>query len=301
MTVTTAGCMASPWSAAAWGELLRVELAADGVAVAVLEHASDTAPHVDVAPASCDAAATTATLTCSAGGDPRRLDLADVAAVARPRVVAIEVADFVRACVQLSERAGPARPSPEPPDPTPRPVEAAAPAQRAPIIVGVLGEGRAYAADATVLGGGRGFIDVPILTRWVARADAGALYGTASDSLGTIAGTIASLGASLRATTATRGFVLGAGMRGELGDGWFRGRAGAPSVTATRASSSLAYAAATATAATRLTDTLGAELDLDAGATVRGFTADADAHPLFGALGLVVALRLGLTWSPQRR
>ena len=299
IVVTTGSCSSPPWSARAWSELLAVELAADRIAVALAERApGGDAPVVDVEPAGCDAATTAAALTCTSGGvrRTRQLDLADVAPVARPRVIAIAVADAVRTCAPVS-----AAPGVDVAVPVSQPVRSPPPG---PIVLGALGEGRVYTANAgntTGVYGPRAFVDVPLLAYVVARADIGVLFATASDPLGTISGTLASLGICARGAMRVGGFQLGLGLRGELGYGWFRGGAGAPTVMATRASSSLAYLGASAVASTHLSGDLGAELDLDLGNTVRGFAADADARQVFDVEGVVLALRLGLTWSLPRR
>jgi hypothetical protein len=296
MRVTTGSCAASPWSASAWGELLAVELAADRIAVELTERASGgDAPLVELEPVGCDVATTAATLSCTSSGvgHTRQLDLADVAPVARPRVIAIAVADAVRSCV----------PADAPPmvvvERTEAPPTMRAP--RAPVALGVLGEARVYSQNVTSLYGPRAFVDVPLFAHVIARGDGGVLLGTATDPLGTIGGTLASVGAGVRATTRVGRFELGAGVRGELGYGWFHGRAGPPTVMATHASSSLAYVAASGGAATRLAGDLGAELDVDVGGTVRGFAANADTRQVFDVEGAVVALRLGITWWWSRR
>jgi hypothetical protein len=305
--VTAGSCTKTPWSVTAWSELLRVELAADGVAVEPTGDAgpSDSdAPRVELAPASCDDAATTATLTCTDAGQTatRPLDLTDVAAVARPRVIAIAVAGLVRACVTARAPAPPIaerltlveRPPPPPPPPPP------SPSIPVPVAIGAVGEARAYTGDASLFGA-RAFAEVGALAgRLVVRGDAGFLAGNASDSLGKIVGSVVSGGASARARILRTARVeLGVGLRGELGYGWFDGRAGAPTVIATHATSALAYVALAATCRVAATQHLATEIDLDAGTTVRGFAADADARPLFDVEGFIVAIRMGVTWRSR--
>jgi hypothetical protein len=300
--VSAPRCSTGSWAASTWGQLLRVEMKADDITVYISRPGDDTTDPVDVGlvdlwPAGCSDVSTTARLTCTntAHSFERQLDLIDVAPVARPRVIAIAVADAVRACaVVLPTTSLDVETSAPPPQPPPPPPPRSSTSSAPPLTLGLLGEARSYTTNATALFGPRAFLDLGLLSNhFVFRIDAGVLRGTASDTLGTIAGTVASAGAGLRARTRTGGFELGAGVRGELGYGWFSGSAGAPTVLATHASSSLAYLAATLTA-TRLANSLGIELDVDAGTTVHGFSADADTRPLFDAEGFILAVRLGL-------
>src|SRR5260370_1199134 len=118
VAVVASRCNDVPWSVGAWVEILRAELAGDGVRVQPSDAAGTAATHqVTVEPERCDSAVSAATLTFSSGDlrKTRTLTLADVDPAARARVLAIAVADLVRQGVAAARTAQPLSLPPSPP------------------------------------------------------------------------------------------------------------------------------------------------------------------------------------------
>ena len=102
ISVTPSMCGDVPWTGAAWTELLRVELAADGTRVSVAS-ANDprqaSAPRVQLEPNACDASARSATLTLDVAKEhiERTVDLTQVEPKARARVLALAAVELIHA------------------------------------------------------------------------------------------------------------------------------------------------------------------------------------------------------------
>jgi hypothetical protein len=294
--VAPAACGARPWSVDAWSQLLRVELAGDHVDVHLDETASVTTdPRISVDPIRCEEAATSATLTCRVG-DVRRtraIDLIDVAPIARPRVVAMAVADLVRSCTVAIE---------------PTPAGSMAPAVGAtdqpPQLVfdsvAAGGEARVFARGARLFGPSAG-IDLRLRDRYVARLDGAVLLGRASDPLGTVDVTVAALGASVLATAYVGRVELAFGPRGEAGIGWFTGHAASPPTIASAARSPLVFFSLSASASWRVANSVAAVVGLDAGTTVSGFAAQADQRHALELGGPLASVHVSLAWPASRR
>ena len=312
VVVMPATCASLPWEPSAWVELLKVELAADGIAIRLAPVASpDDEVHIMLDATPCDAAATSATLSFAAGSvtQSRAVDLRDIAAVARPRVLAIAMADLVRSGLAAARPREPGLPSPPaellvrvalstPPE-TPR-----APA---PPRVGFFAaaETRVFAQGSALFGARAGVL-VPLDPRLVLGLDGGVLAGSAYDTLGDIETTVGTLGASLHATGEARGASFGVGPRIEGGLGWFRSHAGGPLTLAASATTGLAFLSMSAAASFPVAGSLAGYVGLDAGTTLYGFSARADDRHVLDVSGALLALRVGFLFrrpepEPQAR
>jgi hypothetical protein len=298
-------CGALPVAGGAWVDLLRVELAADRVQVRSNDGAAPppAAPRVALETSPCDGSPATATLTYSAGEvrRSRTVGLADIEPVARPRVLAMAMAELVRSGMAASVSAPPVahadldvrvRFEAAPPVPA----ESRGPA----LSLGwfAAAETRAFPQAAGGMFGARTGSHVP-LTSWIEWvADAGVLFGSAHDALGDIDGTAATLGTGLLGVGGTSGLLLGVGPRVEAGVGWFRGHATAPGATASRATSPLALVALSAEASFRVRGPLWGWLALDAGTSLYGFDGLADNRHVSDFGGPMVSARIGVLWAP---
>jgi hypothetical protein len=310
VAVVASRCNDVPWSVGAWVEILRAELAGDGVRVQPSDTgAAGTAAHhqVIVEPERCDAAASTATLTFSSGHlrRTRTLTLADVDPAARARVLAIAVADLVRQGIAAVRTAQPApvplfplidvriRVEHSSPDPSASGMSAS---------VAALAEGKIFTQGSAGLLGARLAADFG-WGIWRVRADAGILSGSGHDLLGDVDETVATFGVGLLAMGGTRRISLGLGPRVEAGAGWFAGKSSNPLVIASSARSPIALLALSGMARFAIAGSWSGVIDLDVGASVYGFSATADSasgeRHVTDLRGPFLATRLGFGWDSR--
>jgi hypothetical protein len=307
LAVVASRCNEVPWSVGAWVEILRAELAGDGVRVQPSDAAGTAAAHrVTVEPDRCDAAASAATLTFSSG-DLRRtrtLTLADVVPAARARVLAIAVADLVRQGVAAVRTAQPTPVPLSPVDVRVR-VERSSPdpsASGMSACIAAVAEGKIFAQGNAGLFGARLAADFG-WGLWRARADAGILSGTGHDLLGDVDETVATFGVGLLAMGGTRRISLGVGPRAEAGAGWFAGKSNSPLVIASSTRSPIALLALSGTARFAIARWWSGVIELDVGASVYGFSATADSaageRHVTDLRGPFLATRLGFGWDSR--
>jgi hypothetical protein len=313
VAVVASRCNDVPWSVGAWVEILRAELAGDGVRVQRTDgaDAADTAgpaaPHqVTVEPERCDAAASSATLTFSSGHlrRTRTLTLADVDPAARARVIAIAVADLVRQGVAAVRTAQPPAAAPPPIDVRVR-VEHSSPDPSAPGMsasIAAVAEGKVFTQGNAGLLGARLAADFG-WGIWRARADAGVLSGSGHDLLGDVDETVATFGIGLLAMGGTRRISLGVGPRLEAGAGWFAGKSNSPLVIASSTRSPIALLALSGTARFAIARSWSGVIELDVGASAYGFSATADSaageRHVTDLRGPFLATRLGFGWDSR--
>jgi hypothetical protein len=310
-------CVPAAW-AKGWAELLRVELAGDGIDVrAGAGDESGARVHVEGA---CDAAATEVTLAFASGDrrETRKLSLAGTDAVARSRVVAIAMADLVRAAmadakakgataaapmtldvrVHVEERA-PAPAALLPPAGIPA-AATAADSRRAMLGVWVAGETRLFAQGSGLFGGRLG-LELPLSDHVAVVVDGAVAGGEGSDPLGTIDATLATVGGSLLAMGGSRDVVFGAGARVEGGAVWLRGEASSATTAATSATSGFAFLGVSGLGRFRVDGSLWALVGGDVGWTVYGFSGRADERHVADLVGAEVAVRVGFAWGGGRQ
>ena len=305
-------CGELPWSVSAWLELLRVELAADGIEVRSADaNLTSHSPVVAVLPAECEQTGTTATLTFISGDMrlTRDLDLADVEPIARPRVVAIALAELIRSGV-VAHAPAPTAPSlpirldlhiqleapKKPPPIAPKP-----PARASPLSLFVGAETRLFARGNAGLLGARGGTQVQLIQQAALVIDGCGLAGSARDPLGEIRETAATLGVSLLGTGGTHGASFGIGPRVEAGLGWFRGHASGPLIRASSTNSPLVFVSLSATASFPIWSPFSGFMGFDAGTSLYGFSARADEREVSNLGGPTLSVRVGLLWSPAKR
>ncbi|MEO7034982.1 MAG: hypothetical protein ABI548_13820 [Polyangiaceae bacterium] len=310
-------CGELPWSVNAWLELLRVELSADGIEVRSADaNLTSESPVVAVEPTKCDQTEGTATLTFVSGDIrlTRNLDLADVEPIARPRVVAIALADLIRSGV-VAQAPPPAAPSspirldvhiqleaPVAPPPLvlkPLVLKPLAPASSLALFAAA--ETSLFARDNAGLLGARGGVPIQPIREAALVIDANALAGSARDPLGEIRETVATLGVSLLGTGGTHGASFGVGPRLEAGVGWFRGHATGPLVRASSTSSPLVFLSLSAIASFPIWAPFSGFMGFDIGTSLYGFSARADQHEVSNLGGPTLSVRTGFLWNSAQR
>ena len=318
ISVRASACRDAPWSGDAWVELLRVELAADGIAVHSAPSATSAgAPQVALDAATCAASAESVTLTFAFGDTTRTriVALTDVAPAARARVVAIAMAELVRSSLATMRSAGEALGAPastpairaplrlevdvrfyrEPLPPT-----RSEPDVRAPFVVTIGGEARSFSLGGAGLFGARGGVRWSI-ARWAAViVDAGVLFGGARDPLGEVDEELASLGASLLGTGGSERVWFGVGPRIEAGVARFRGHAFDPSTLASSVNAPVAFFALAGVSTFRIAGSLSGLVALDAGTSLRSYGASADDRRVASFAGAMLSIRIGVAWAPWR-
>jgi hypothetical protein len=300
-------CRESPLSDGSWVDLLRVELAADHIPVRLAPDSRE-GPHVSIESHPCDGAATSATLTFVSGEvrRTRTVGLTDVDPVARPRVLAIAMADLVRAGFAAASAVVPVPPPASPTvevriehqqrQPPPPVVATVEPAHHGGLGVFAAGETRLFAPVSTGVFGARAGVSVPTLDWLLLVMDAGGFSGTSHDTLGDVVGTIGTVGLSLQGRGGPRGLTLAAGPRIEAGLGWFRGHTTDPLVHASSATSPVVFAGVSTTASFPIAGPLSGLVGLDAGTSLYGFTGAADQRSVSEFGGAMVSLRIGFAW-----
>jgi hypothetical protein len=305
-------CGEVPWTSSAWIDLLRAELAADGIVVRGANGATDAnateAPRVSVTPSPCAGTATSATLTFSAGSvrRTREVRLGDAEPIARPRVLAIAMAELVRSALSASSSE-----SDRDRDRAPaaevdvrihleQPLIMGAPipeARSSSAAVFVAAEARTFPAGGTALFGGRAGLLVPLGDSVALVADGGVLRGSAHDALGDIDATVVTLGAALLGTGHVGSVMLGVGPRFEGGLAWLSGDAAAATTAASTKTTGLVLVAMTAMASFQIRPSWSGVIALDAGTSLYGFHGRADERNGLELIGPMLAMRIGFARS----
>jgi hypothetical protein len=299
--VSPTACRLAPWSEIGWSELLRVELAADGISVELAEASHAAAhPHVAVEVERCDDTTTSATIAYVTGERERArtIDLGDVAPIARGRVLAMAIADLVRSGV--TEQPTAAAPLPVT---VPAHVDLATattqPSAHRSLAVLAMADARLFSRGPNGLVGARTGSEISLVDHVALEIDAGLLFGRARDRLGSIDATLGTIGAVLLATGRTSTVNFGVGVRGEVGMGWFQGVATTSAVGESRARSPLAFGAISGVARIPLAGEIAALVAVDVGTTIDGFVARADQRRVLDVSGPMIAARVGISWGAR--
>jgi hypothetical protein len=223
----------------------------------------------------------------------RQIDLADIAETARPRALALAVAEMVRSL-------GQAEPTVKPEAPLPVAVRAApSPLQpRAELSLHLAAEARGYPTRDTLSWGGRAGVAAAWRFLHVGLDVGGGFAGARIDDGSEVRLRMVSAGLGLGPRFATRAAVVELELRGELGRMWVRGQSDVASVR-TGAGADL-----TATAGLRAAVEAPARLGirprvaLEGGAVLQGVKAEAygttvagvTGYYLLGAFGVAISL-----------
>jgi hypothetical protein len=306
LRIPTTECATSP-SFTAFVEALQVELAGSGPRCCAVELRGGPpqpgAIALDIEP--CDPAAASEiqvtvdegrpepTSPASAGSEEgaraRRVSLADVAPDARPRALALAVAELVRG--------GPPGPPAPPPAPVTAPpvVATAAPWGQSVTLEAVL---RAQPTLDTLLGGGRLTFSLT-RNRWGVALDADATAGSRSVDVGAVDVRLVHAAASVGPRFAVGRAVIVPAATAGLGWAWVAGRASAPGVSAGSGSGLVATAGVRVALEAPTSRSLRAHVSIEAGETLRRLTADVNGTATtgvsgpYGIVGVGVSVAMG--------
>jgi hypothetical protein len=225
--VTPPVCGSGSFQAVAFLDSLRVELAGRGLACCTLAEPGgegDTGAlrvTLELVPCAADAEQILASARDPSDGRvvAREISFSDVAETARPRALALAVAELIRTLGHPPEKPTPPPPAavvsstpPPPPSPT----------RAARLSLALEGEARVLPTRSTTVWGARARIMVP----WRglhADLDVGGGYASAGSDLGDVALRTASLGVGFGPRLTTRAAVIDFGLHAELGWAWIRG------------------------------------------------------------------------------
>jgi hypothetical protein len=285
----TTDCAAAP-PFLAFVEALRVELASSGppCCAIVAPDAAQAGPGLALTLTGCDPGAAGFAIEVS---DPatgrvqsRPISLADVAPDARPRALALAVAELVRS---IEAAATP---------PAPAAAAGVAPTASATGIVArasALADLRAYAGTRTVLWGGRLALSLD-RGRWRGALALGAARGERQVSLGTIDVTLASAGLVFARRFVTGAWAFDVGPAGELGLGRVDGQTGQVGVTAGSGSGLTATLGAAVGAEAPAGRSLRVRVAIEAGGVLRRLTGAENGADAAGISGAYVGLDVGV-------
>jgi hypothetical protein len=278
-------CPIAPLSIPAFVDSLRVELASGPRA------AGSTLVSLAIEPCDTTTARVHVAVTRGPAGSSmgREVGLEDIAWDARPRALALAVAELVRASASSAE------PAPAPPVLPLPPAPPAPAAEERPIRAGAAAEGilQLYPARDTVLGGGR-------LSATLSRGSwSGALYGEAAAGghdydVGDVSIQSFGGGIVLGRDFSARRLVLAPALVGALGWARIQGHASAADVKAHSGSGLTAAVRARLAVQTALVPALSLRAFVEAGWMARSFDATVDGARAAGLAGATIVVGLGL-------
>jgi hypothetical protein len=280
---------------------LRVELAGTGLGCCTLADAGDQLPadgslrvRIEIVPCVVDAESVQVSVQAAADApaSERDVSLADVISSARPRALALAVAELVRSLEQ-----GARKPLPETiAAPAKVPVLAPPPAAnpRQSELEAVLeGEARAYPSRDTLMGGGRLRLTA-IRGHLHADLDGGADFARAGSGLGNVLVRSATAGLTLGPRLETRLAIVDVGLRAELGWAWIRGEAASANVHTGAGSDLISSLGLRVSLAVPARLKLRPILTLESGAVLRGFEGEVSRQPQAGMTGYYFMAGFGI-------
>jgi hypothetical protein len=279
-------CPIAPLSIPAFVEALRVELTSRG--------ATPGATLVSLSVEPCDTSTTHVQVSvndaASGRGSARDIDLADVTFDARPRALALAVAELVRGALP------PASPLVPPPAPAPPP---AADVVASPTLVAIDAHALLdlYPARDTHLWGGRVSVS-GVGGRWQHGGFADLASGERSFAQGRIELLSLGGGAFIGARWTWRHVALSPGVAASAAWSRAQGHASAPGVVAGTGSAATAAVRARLQASLLVGRALSLSALFEAGYVVRAFDATIDGVPATGLSGAALVFGLGLGFGP---
>jgi hypothetical protein len=224
----------------------------------------------------------------------------DVPDEARPRTLALAVAEIIRA-VDREDAGGVAAPAAAPPPPPrapPPPPPLPPPPPRAPApapapSVRAAGELRVYPARDTTLWGGR--VALARVDRgWHRDLDLGVLAGRHRHALGDIVLRAVSAGLTFGARVTLGPLLADVGLRAELGWAWIEGESSSTSVRTGAGAGLVGGAGLQVALQGPQGRALGARAILEGGAALRGLDAQANGQTAAGIAGPYVLIGVGI-------
>jgi hypothetical protein len=303
--VTPPSCGAASFPTVPFLDSLRVELASSALACCALVDPGGDAQTtaalrvgLELVPCSADAEKVDAAVRDLSDGRvvARAITLSDIAPPARPRALALAVAELIRALRQTARDAAPppAAVAAEslPPSPPP-PAGGHSPG----LFLQVEGEARLVPTRSTTLWGGRVRLILPA-GRLHADVDLGGGYASAGTDLGDVVLRTASLGLGGGPRLAARSAIIDLGLRAEVGWAWIRGAASAADVRTGSGSDVTASAGVRATVAFPARTSVRPSLGLEGGGVLRGVKGEASGRPVVGMTGYYWLAAIGIGVAP---
>jgi len=219
------------------------------------------------------------------------VSLADVAATARPRALALAAAELIRSYGQLPPKEAPVvSQEPVPPPPPPEPAMASR------LAVSAEGQIRLLPTRNTTLWGGRMRLTLPWRALY-AQVDLGGDTTSAGTELGTVSLTTVGLGLGAGARFVGRSLILNLGPRFELGRAWIRGQANASEVGAGQGGGVVASLGLRAALETPAASRLRPGIALEGGGVLRGTKGESDGRTVLGITGYYFVGALAVAFS----
>ena len=321
--VALAECVTTqpPFAVAAFLEILAAELRSDGVDQ-VLQGTPSTSngaqalTTIRLSTPTCDPTTSEIIVTIEDNATSKRvarqIPLGDVVPSARPRALALAVAELLRACwLELTMLEAPPAQVPVPPvvrEAVMRRMESTLPvapregytaASRADGLraVSLAVAWRAFPSTRLALYGGRAWVALPFFTPSILfRADAGALFGAAQDPLGSVrVGQATGSAAMLLASPRDTAVMAAIGPRLELGVAWASGNPIEPATSSYAGSGFVASASLVSAFGLRISPTWRVTFEIEGGATIAPVQTLADRRVVTGIDGAMLGLAFGLT------
>jgi hypothetical protein len=299
-------CKADSFQLVPFLDSLRVELAGRGVYCCTLANPGDGMPtaaalrvKVEIVP--CTADADRLQVSAHAPSDSRvverEISLADVAATARPRALALAVAELIRSLEQgvggkTPEAIAVSSKAPFP-SPTPSPSGALRPVA---LSIHVEAETRGYPTRDTTMWGGRARFTAHRRPLHV-DLDLGANYARARGELGVVLLRSASAGLGLGPRFATRTVIADLGLRAEIGWAWIRGEPAFADVRTGAGSDLISNVGFRLSLEAPAQVKIRPSLTLETGGVIRGMKAEVSGQPVAGMTGYYLLAALGIAVS----
>lgn len=298
-------CKDDAFPLVAFVDALRVELAGRGLHCCTLANPGDGIPtaaslQVTVELVPCVADADRVQVSAHSPGDSRtverQISLADVVQPARPRALALAVAELIRSLGQglggesPETIAVPAQASAAPPPSRP---EAARPIA---LSIHVEAETRGLPTRQTIMWGGRArFTGYRRMLH--ADLDLGADYARAGSELGDVLLLSASAGLGLGPRFTIRNVILDLGPRAEIGWAWIRGEPAFAEVRTGSGSDLISSIGFRVSLEAPAQVKIRPSLTLESGGVIRGVKAEVNGQPVAGMTGYYLVAALGIAVS----
>jgi hypothetical protein len=234
-------------------------------------------------------------LANSRGAD-RRVSLSDIAPAARPRALALVVAELIRSLGQPAPDDAAPRVAVSTEGSPPKVAELERP-RPSRVSINLEGEARLLPSRDTTMWGGRVRLVAP--WRWLhADLDLGADYASAQVDLGEVLLRSATVGVTVGPRFPAQVAIIDLGLRAELGWAWIRGETGLADVRAQSGSDLVSSMGLRASLEIPARMTVRPSLALEGGYVLHGVKGEADAQAVVGMTGYYLLATLGIAVSP---
>ena len=298
-------CKPDGFPLVAFVDSLRAELAGRGLSCCTLANPGDRMPtagslhvkvEIDPCVADADGVQVTARSTADSRTVERQISLTDVLRQARPRALALAVAELIRSLgpgpwdEPQEIIAASAQPSSAPP---PSQSETA---RLTALSIHLEAETRSFPTRQTMLWGGRARL-TGHRRMFHADLDLGANYARAQSQLGDVLVGSVSAGVGLGLRFATQNIILDLGPRAELGWAWIRGEAALSQVRTGAGSDIISSVGLRVSIEAPARVKIRPGLTLESGGVIRGVKAEVNGQPVAGMTGYYLLASFGVAIS----